>query len=879
VPYIVAENLFVKNTFKCFCAGVSGYPATHLIDSKHYTKFTPDTETFSIKAIDTSATQDANCVIIWSDKDDPNCYISVKKSETTLDDYTGIVRGFNFYTFTLEENVKEFGVYFEPEKTLTLRHAWIGKYHSLRPSEYYDPEHEEVKRNQITNYFGDVIYNDYQANHVKLNVQFNYLNPTEQTAINELKRNCWQNGLAFWYIHSTTNGNLYKLDTNGFMLAYQKGQLRGTSIQATGITRMIEDLPADYPSSRPTSLVFSDVTDTTITLSWTMATCEPDGYLVTRNNVEIKPHSPTYNSTYDVGQSWGSEVVAHVGTNCGFTDTGLTAGTKYYYNIFSYKNKKRSWYYYATPLSGNQTTTGGSSLGTPTLLTPTTNYVTADLTTTFDWTDVVSATSYRIEIASDSGFLTVVETGTPATSTYTSSGLTAGQTYYWRVRAEAGATYGDYTAEFIIKTLGTVTLSTPTNNYVTADLTTTFDWSDATYATGYVIEIATANTFGATIVETGTPAVSTYDSTGLSAGSTYYWRARPTAEGGVEEGTNSSTYTIKTLGTVTLDTPADASFTSDTTPTFVWNAATNATGYIAELATDDGFVTIIETYTGANTTFTATTVATDCWLYWRVRPTAEAGAEVGNNTDKRSLELFAFRGCLDFDGANDYATIPDANVFRLNEGAGGKAMSWSIWLNPDTLGNARWGFFQKGDMAGTEREYQLYYQTISASYRIGFSIFGAADGTISIGRFCTNGDLVTGAAQHVVATYDGASTIKIYINSVQKDVSNSNAGSWSAPYSADGLLRLGQAYFSSGSRYLDGKQDEFAIYSKALSQAEIDSLYNGGSGRSANLVASANLVGYWKNNEGSGTNVNDETANNNDTTLAASPGTPSWTTW
>lgn len=783
------ENLFVTYQKQItYASGTGSGDINSLFDSRHYTKYTTPVTKVTIDNIDGAERITSNAVILWADNDDPDAVITLKDSAgETIQTFTGIDRRCNLYQYTLEEDTSKLTIELTTSKTVVLRHLWNGRLYAVKQPEYYDPSSEEIISKIISNRLGNVIYRDYQANQFKLDIRFNNLSATDQTAFEQLRLNAYQQGRAFWYFHGATDGRLYKFDSEQFMLAYQKGELKSCALTATSITREIEDLTATAPASQPTSLVFNGIGNNQITLSWTVANCYPDGYLVIRSTSdEYSDHDPVLNSKYIVGQTFSDgSVVAYFGSESLFTDTGLEAGTEYFYKIFSYNEKKRSWCYNTTsPLMGDKSTTGGSALGVPNLLTPATNYVTADLTTTFDWSDVPSATSYRIQIATDSGFSSIVETGTPAASTYTSSGLDAGQTYYWRARAEAGASYGDYASAWI----------------------------------------------------------------------------------------------IKTLGTVTLDTPADASFTSDTTPTFAWNAASNASGYIFELATTNAFgASIIETYTGANTTFTATTVATDGWLYWRVRPTAEAGVEVGSNTATRSLELFVFRDCLDYDGSNDYSTIPDANAFRLNEGAGGKPMSWSIWLNPDTLGSARWGFFHKGDMSSAEREYQLIYQT-STTYRVMFSIFGAADASVSIGRMCTNGDLATGSAQHIVVTYNGNSTIKIYINSVQKDVANINAGVWAAPYSADGLLSVGRAYFQSGTRYYDGKQDEFAIWSKELSQAEIDSLYNSGNGRSASLVAAANLVGYWKNNEGAGGTVNDEISTN-DMTLAGAPSTPSWTTW
>ena len=69
--------------------------------------------------------------------------------------------------------------------------------------------------------------------------------------------------------------------------------------------------------------------------------------------------------------------------------------------------------------------------------------------------------------------------------------------------------------------------------------------------------------------------------------------------------------------------------------------------------------------------------------------------------------------------------------------------------------------------------------------------------------------------------------------------------------------------------------DEVAIWNDALTAAEVTALYNSGSGlrassNSGNYASSANLKGYWKFDEGSGTTLTDQTSNDNDGTISGS---------
>ncbi|UWX59623.1 glycosyl hydrolase family 18 protein [Chryseobacterium oranimense] len=100
---------------------------------------------------------------------------------------------------------------------------------------------------------------------------------------------------------------------------------------------------------------------------------------------------------------------------------------------------------------------------------------------------------------------------------------------------------------------------------------------------------------------------------------------------------------------------------------------------------------------------------------------------------------------------------------------------------------------------------------------------------------------------HVAATYDG-STMKIYINGAL-DASKSQTGS----VNSNGAFNVGYLYNTS--RNFNGKVDEVRVWKRALSQTEI-------SQNMCNVTLPAtSLAAYWKFNEGSGSSVQDSSAN------------------
>ncbi|MFD2334492.1 glycoside hydrolase family 9 protein [Cohnella sp. GCM10020058] len=133
------------------------------------------------------------------------------------------------------------------------------------------------------------------------------------------------------------------------------------------------------------------------------------------------------------------------------------------------------------------------------------------------WTAVTGATGYQIEIDGSSTYVT--STGT----SYTHSGLTAGSTHKYRVRAVNAAGTSGWSA------LATATTSqnqpqppaVPTGLTATAASSTSISlgWTAVTGATGYQIEIDGSSTY---VTSTGT----SYTHSGLTASSTHKYRVR-----------------------------------------------------------------------------------------------------------------------------------------------------------------------------------------------------------------------------------------------------------------------------------------------------------------------------------------------------------------
>ena len=164
-----------------------------------------------------------------------------------------------------------------------------------------------------------------------------------------------------------------------------------------------------------------------------------------------------------------------------------------------------------------------------------------------------------------------------------------------------------------------------------------------------------------------------------------------------------------------------------------------------------------------------------------------------------------FGSGLNFDGVNDWVTVADSSSLDLTT-----AMTLEAWILPAVSSNWRTALFkeQPGDVA-----YSLYSSTNTNVPRSESVIGGTArsvNGTAP---------LASGVWSHVAATYDG-SNYRLFVNGAQV-ASTTASGSIAV---TTGALRIGGN--SVWGEWFSGRIDEVRVYSRALSQAEIQTDMN-----------------------------------------------------
>ena len=122
------------------------------------------------------------------------------------------------------------------------------------------------------------------------------------------------------------------------------------------------------PAAQPTVLNFGITTVNSIQGSFTAAAAT-DGYLVLRSLSASLTNNPTNGVTYATGNIIGNATVVQQNNLTGFTATGLSTNTLYYFYIFSYNNINCSngpAYNITSPLSGSMSSANLAPCAVPT---------------------------------------------------------------------------------------------------------------------------------------------------------------------------------------------------------------------------------------------------------------------------------------------------------------------------------------------------------------------------------------------------------------------------------------------------------------------------------------------------------------------------------
>ncbi|MBK7256588.1 MAG: fibronectin type III domain-containing protein [Ignavibacteriae bacterium] len=299
----------------------------------------------------------------------------------------------------------------------------------------------------------------------------------------------------------------------------------------------------------------------------------------------------------------------------------LVNKTKYYWRVQSRRGTDTS----AWAAAWNFTTIVDTP-GVPTQLTPASGAQSIAInTTSFTWSAVPDAASYRLQIATDAGFTSLVYNDSAITAaTKAVPGLLFGSTYYWRLSAKNVAATSAFSGVRSFSTkLAPPGVTSPATGATNTPIIQVLDWDTVASASSYRLQVSTATSFSPLLYNV----ILTSDTltlNGLANKTKYYWRVSARNASGDTSAYPTTPWNFTTIvdtpAVPVLSGPVNRATSQPVPPTLSWIAATDAANYRLQVATDSLFTIIAfddSAVTGVSKSVTGLSYGAK--YYWRVR--------------------------------------------------------------------------------------------------------------------------------------------------------------------------------------------------------------------------------------------------------------------
>lgn len=400
------------------------------------------------------------------------------------------------------------------------------------------------------------------------------LNPTFQIQLNWLDKS--SNETGFEIERSTDNTNFSKIATVGAnitqfnninLAASTRFYYRIRAINSSGssgYSNVADATTNANPPSTPTGLTASAPTSDRIDLSWSDASGNEDGFEIERSQDGISFIKIT-------------DVPANTTT---YPNSGLSAKTQYWYRVRAKNNGGTSSFSnVANAITKDNVPNAPQNLSA---------HPVSNTRIDLSWQDNSgNETSFELERSTDgSNFSKIAEIGANAT-TFQNTGLTTLTKYWYRIKAKNEIGYSAYSNVVEVSTLD-VPPNAPTSLTAKTISSSQIDlaWVDNSgNESGFDIERSTDGAIFTKVGETGSNAT-TFQSTGLSPATKYWYRIQSKNSQGSSDYTNVASAT-------TIDVVPDIPQNLIATPvsnkqiTLSWNDnAKNEQGYEVEISTN-----------------------------------------------------------------------------------------------------------------------------------------------------------------------------------------------------------------------------------------------------------------------------------------------------
>ncbi|MBE0644776.1 MAG: hypothetical protein IH600_11900, partial [Bacteroidetes bacterium] len=270
----------------------------------------------------------------------------------------------------------------------------------------------------------------------------------------------------------------------------------------------------------------------------------------------------------------------------------------------------------------------------PRLTSPPNGSSTATLPAALRWEAADGASSYRVQIATESMLGPVVfdSAGVGGTSV-TVPGLSANTTYYWHVAAVNASGSSPWSESWSFSSQlqppGMPLLVEPADSSTDVTLPVIVRWQAVPKARSYQLQVAEDEQFTSplTVDESGLTAV-TRQLDALTLEKTYYWRVRASNDGG--DGPWSAIWRFRALpplpGIPQLITPVADAVEQSQTIMLLWNAPASVDSFRVHLSTAADFSAPVTALSTVDTSIIAGPFDPGSTWFWRVRGENVRGA-------------------------------------------------------------------------------------------------------------------------------------------------------------------------------------------------------------------------------------------------------------
>lgn len=239
----------------------------------------------------------------------------------------------------------------------------------------------------------------------------------------------------------------------------------------------------------------------------------------------------------------------------------------------------------------------------------------------FMWNEYPSVIGYRIEVSTTADFSSkIIDEGTGTDTTYETSILNAGTTYYWRVYAiftppdpeEASETWS------FITTKNPPAHIQPIDNNTCVTKTYDFQWESITNAT-YNFQLSRTADFSSLIEDQIDLSEAHVTVTLPEYYQRYYWRVQAVYDECITFFSAPDSFMTQRQP-ATLESPDDnINSVSKNGIRCSWSAAVAPTNYVFQMSLDSTFSTVGHEYIGTNTNDSVSNLLYNSVYFWRVR--------------------------------------------------------------------------------------------------------------------------------------------------------------------------------------------------------------------------------------------------------------------